>query len=359
MRPANKVALLFGNGPRANCVELNVEEAAMTCDLKTPKLEELTACTSAEEVADLDEPEESSDVTFPGSAFFLPAPFLRDAIIAAETMEPFELILVAYAAAADFDRTHADDASFVDQAMSHAEDIILWAWGVGKGKVTETRYFVRPNDGEFEAFCNERHRLCILPTLNEPAPESSQSNAAVLAQLTRSISRQTEEAETANLLRREELQRLKENDGIKKDKTKKIHSSILNMIKMASSTDGDRAAIDLVESCRAFMNSENTGMADQELNLQFEDLGQGDVGFTHGLVQNLHSGNFFYNDASTPSNFSAFSFYEQLPLQCEQKSRYLMLHLIATQGQGKTVSEIKASARQEVKAPMDFNSLGL
>ena len=137
----------------------------------------------------------------------------------------------------------------------------------------ETRYFVRPNDGEFEAFCDERHRHCILPTLNEPAPESNQANAAVLVQLTRSISRQTEEAETANLLRREKLQRMKEKDESKKDKTKKIHSSILNKMRMASSTDGDRAAGELVESCKAFMNSETTGLEDQELNLQFEDLG--------------------------------------------------------------------------------------
>eukprot|EP00957_Ditylum_brightwellii_P184733 14070088-Ditylum_brightwellii.AAC.1 len=73
----------------------------------------------------------------------------------------------------------------------------------------------------------------------------------------------------------------------------------------------------------------------------FETLGLHKVGFAHILVTSLYNGDFTYPDASTPGNFSAFCFYETGPLCIQQKERYLILHLVETQGQKRMLEECK------------------
>eukprot|EP00957_Ditylum_brightwellii_P139664 10644307-Ditylum_brightwellii.AAC.1 len=62
-------------------------------------------------------------------------------------------------------------------------------------------------------------------------------NASVLTQLTAVMSRQSEYAERANALRKEELERKKEKEDKKKDKMGDLHKTTLNMLVMASATD--------------------------------------------------------------------------------------------------------------------------
>eukprot|EP00957_Ditylum_brightwellii_P158218 12043597-Ditylum_brightwellii.AAC.2 len=132
----------------------------------------------------------------------------------------------------------------------------------------------------------------------------------------------------------------------KKDRFNKLHRSVKNMILMASAKDSDKAADKPGELCLCFINLKTVALADQELNFMSKDMGYKEVGFAYGLTQSLHAGNFTYQDSSTPYNLFAFYFFEAAPLQSQsQKKGNLVLHVVQTQGQGKTVAECKISAK--------------
>ena len=120
-------------------------------------------------------------------------------------------------------------------------------------------------------------------------------------QLTEDISRQNERIEETNKLARKEFDRKKEKDDKKKDRMLKLHSSFLNILLNASSTDGDRVAKEITSTCRYFFNQETAGMADQQLSVLFRELGFQDVGFAHGFVQALLSGHFYTMSLAVPT----------------------------------------------------------
>jgi hypothetical protein len=99
-------------------------------------------------------------------------------------------------------------------------------------------------------------------------------------------------------------------------------------------------------------------MAQYELVHQFKDLGFPDIGFAQGTAQALFVGDFLYNDSSTPSNFTIFAFHEQEPLSDSRQNDYLICQLVQIQGQKKSLDEIKASLKQTVHVPTEFNSMG-
>jgi hypothetical protein len=86
-------------------------------------------------------------------------------------------------------------------------------------------------------------------------------------------------------------------------------------------------------------------------------LGFPDIGFAQGKSQALFVGDFLYADSSTPSNFTVFAFHEQAPLSDFRQNDYLICQLVQTQGQKKSLDEIKASLKQRVHVPTDFNSI--
>ena len=90
-------------------------------------------------------------------------------------------------------------------------------------------------------------------------------NTAVLRQFAESISQQTEETKRTNRLTREVIETEREREDNKKNKLKKLHLSILNMLQMAASIDGDRAASKLPSTCISFFNKETAALADQQL----------------------------------------------------------------------------------------------
>ena len=102
----------------------------------------------------------------------------------------------------------------------------------------------------------------------------------------------------------------------KKDKiSSRIHNSIVKMIKMAASEDGEKAARNIPEGCRAFLNCSSAGMAELELTEQLEELGIRNVSFAHGTVIALHGGVLLYSVGGSPSNLSAFCFTKGKALQ--------------------------------------------
>eukprot|EP00957_Ditylum_brightwellii_P193895 14765741-Ditylum_brightwellii.AAC.1 len=140
-------------------VKLNVASALATVEITTPMLDELKICSTWEAVSLVSTPAATAAVTFKGSAIFLSAPWLREVIFESGEDDPFALIPLALSPATSFDAAHINtDTSYPGQAMDHANDFILWAWGVGAGWVSETCYSVIPDDGELQNFSTERHR---------------------------------------------------------------------------------------------------------------------------------------------------------------------------------------------------------
>jgi hypothetical protein len=145
---------------------------------------------------------------------------------------------------------------------------------------------------------------------------------------------------------------------VKERQNQKIHTLIIKMIGRASAKSSTDKLEALLATCTRFINLENVGMAQYELIHQFKELGFPDIGFAQGTVLALYIGNFLYSNSSTPRNITVFAFHEVEPLSNSRQKDYLICQLVQTQGQKKTLDKIKASLKQTVHIPSDFNSMG-
>ena len=161
------------------------------------------------------------------------------------------------------------------------------------------------------------------PNFGVPLPPNANNlNDAILIQLANSITHQTEEAATHNELITRQLDCTVERDDKKKDRLKKLHPSVTQLLLFASAEDAETVPDDVLDSCQQFMNAETEGIADQELNMQFKSLNLHDAAFSIGFTQALYNGKFTWADRSTPSNFSPFCIFEVEPLlAAEQQNR--------------------------------------
>jgi hypothetical protein len=220
-RPKNKVVCMLGIGPRATYILPNSNTALADIQIVVPTVQDLAGCESPKEVANIPAPEENGLVGVKGSAIFIPGPILWNTIIPAKTKNPFELIPIISQAARSFNKEHELEAT----AVTHADDLNAWLYGVKTGLVPETRQSVNPDDTKIATFCNERHLQCI--TLNATTATSTRAggsvivdNASVISQLTNAISIQNKEAIESNNLPRKEIKRQIEWEEKKKDTTK-------------------------------------------------------------------------------------------------------------------------------------------
>ena len=387
--PTNKYVCFLGANDNASAVIINPQTITADVNLRTPTHTDILACANIAELAALANPANNAAITYPGCATFLPAPWLVDAILAAGTNKPLDTIIAAKAAATNFDTAHAADPTYVTSARDHLEDFVLWAWGVAKGRVARVGYTFDPDDEDLARYKATRIHQCILPAIPPPilhqpfpiqavppppggappnfaqgmipqniVPPPANPNDAILLQLANSISRQTEEAEIHNELITRQMDYAMERDDKKKDRLKKLHPSVKQLLIFASAEDAETVPDDALDSCKRFMNAETEGVADQELNIQFKSLNLHDAAFSIGFTQALYNGKFLWSDRSTPSNFSPFSISEIEPLLvAEQQNRHFVLHIIQTQGKGRTVDEIKASNKQVVKAPTSYSEM--
>jgi len=72
------------------------------------------------------------------AASFIPAPFLSNIVLEADSKKPANLVPTLLLAAKRFDEEHQSDPLFKKEAAVHAEDFTLWAWGVQSNKIPET-----------------------------------------------------------------------------------------------------------------------------------------------------------------------------------------------------------------------------
>jgi hypothetical protein len=195
--PENKLMCLLGTGASTIAIKINPKQLVANCNLITPTINKLSKCKTADKVSAIEAPNETGLVTYPGSASFLAAPWLVNAVMAKNSSNPFHLIAVVNAAAKTFDKEHDADAEYITKATDNAGDFILWAWGVGAGRVTKTSFSIDPNDTNLELFKTQCHQTHIsatntawtaVPNGLPPFPQGDQANLVVLGLLNTTIS---------------------------------------------------------------------------------------------------------------------------------------------------------------------------
>ncbi len=269
---------------------------------------------------------------------FIPAPFLCNAVLVADSSSPLELTIAARLARDAHVHAHEGEEEFDAGAVdAHVELFSLWCLGVHQGKVAETRFSLAPDDGELADWSAHLHRENILPGIATAGtlPASSEDTAAILRSLAAGISRTSEEAENQNKLQRKQLDYIKAKDAKKKNKAEKWHATSQRLVLNAASTDGDSPADEIPESYLRIINSKTAGMADKELQAQMSGLNYANAGFAHGLVASLYVGNILWNNRTMPSNLSPFTMFELDPLSTKQATHCLQLHLLSKNTEGK------------------------
>jgi hypothetical protein len=83
-----------------------------------------------------------------------------------------------------------------------------------------------------------------------------------------------------------------EKDDKKKDRLKQLHPSISKFLLFASAKDSHTVPSDVTKACKRFINSETKGLADLELNIQFQERNFHNVAFSSGFTQAIYNGRF-------------------------------------------------------------------
>ena len=159
--PKNKVLCLVGIGARATCVLLNWERAVANCPLVTPTFDDIKICEEAN-LPDLEATTNPGVLTYPGSNSFIPAPWVREAVLESGTKNPAAILKLIIDTAMDFDAKHDEDDS-IDEgaALAHVTDLTLWLFGVMKGDIPETRFNILPDDRELQSYEIDQNKFCI------------------------------------------------------------------------------------------------------------------------------------------------------------------------------------------------------
>jgi hypothetical protein len=195
LHPTTKLMCLLGAGAHATALLVDKQSLPNPCNLVTPTIDKLQACSTEDKVNKLAEPDKTGAVTYPGSASFFAAQWLVETIMSTGTSKPSKLIPAANAAAIKFNAEHEHDEDYTRTAADHAGDFILWAWGVKAGQVSTTRLTMDPNDTNLKCFRQERHQSCITqaPWSNIPGglpPPPALDQAGILGLLNATTARQ-------------------------------------------------------------------------------------------------------------------------------------------------------------------------
>ena len=207
-------------GPNATSVVIDHQSALGHVTAVIPPIGDIKACLTAEALAALPIPHTRGVVNLEGINCFNPAPFLRNAILSADSFAPLALVLAGRATRDDHVRDHNENEGFGEADIdAHMDHFYLWCLGVHQGQVPETRFAVAPDDVELSEWSTRLHREHILPSLSAAAavPSSTEDTADLLRSIAAGMSRSTEEAENQNKIHREQLDFIKEKEAKKKN----------------------------------------------------------------------------------------------------------------------------------------------
>ena len=149
-RTTNKVAFLLGLGPEATAVLLNEDEICSSKRFKGATKKKIYKASTKEEINSLGKGKGHTLGTI-----FIPAPFLRNAILDINSKELEDLILEANRIGNIF--VNQDQIALKNEAEDHLQDFDLWIQGVILEAIPKVSYKVNPDDGELEGFSKSRH----------------------------------------------------------------------------------------------------------------------------------------------------------------------------------------------------------
>ena len=193
-RPKNKVVAMAGLGSHGTAVQLDTRQAVNILQLRCPDLNLIDAENTATGIKTIAAPPDNAVVTCDATNIFLPAPWLRQAIFAEDSTCPFELILAARRASAEFCRTSCvNDQALQDEIKAHYDSFASWAWALGHKKIEALRIMVHPDDTEVHTFPRHCHVTVILPPVTATARVAKTPDTdSVMRQLNESISKSAE-----------------------------------------------------------------------------------------------------------------------------------------------------------------------
>jgi hypothetical protein len=104
-----------------------------------------------------------------------------------------------------------DIHEFKATAVTHANNLNTWLYGMKIGLVPKTRFSVNPDNTEIAKFCVNRHLQCITLNMTTVAGNTAEAlvidSAVVISQLTNTISLKNKEAMESNNLRCKDIER--------------------------------------------------------------------------------------------------------------------------------------------------------
>ena len=271
-------------------------------------------------------------------------------------MEALDLIPLFARAAKDFDAAYEDDEGTGPEAAKNVGELLQFLWGMVNKKLNRISIKEASDDEEAKTHLLAMKARWILPphTRGSETPNTPNEKSA-FKQMTSTLSRVTEQLESANKLTILQIKQREEREDKKKDKTLDLHPSTIHMLKMAGSEDGETPLLNIVPSASRFFNCKTVGLADQELNAQFQALEIYDAGFTPGLTQSLWHGALLWHNDIVPRNLSPFTIFPLAPNDMEQGGRFLFLHIGEKSGKAKTLDEIRGATKQFIKAPTTYH----
>lgn len=100
-------------------------------DLCCPNLNLFDDAT-AEDIKALSISDDDTTVTCEATTFFLPAPWLRNAVLVDDSFSPFDLIITAKKASDEVMQSHCrEDEDLKSEILAHTDGFISWEWGIG------------------------------------------------------------------------------------------------------------------------------------------------------------------------------------------------------------------------------------
>ena len=168
LRSQDKLAALLGTLSNAICVELD-PSIAQSIEFGTPTYADIKGCNSKEDFVKLTDPDDTNHATrtnsievYKGCKVFIASPWLRDAVLNSDSLEPHDAANVALTAAMCMEEDMKDDEVFKENdAVNHAKEFAKFMWGVANQKVPETRFEINLDDGELTAHADERQRFLL------------------------------------------------------------------------------------------------------------------------------------------------------------------------------------------------------
>jgi hypothetical protein len=224
LRPTHKVGCLVGMGPNATSVVLNHWSALSPVIAVVPPIGDIKACLTAEALAVLPIPRPRGVVNLKGINCFIPAPFLRNTILSADSFASLALVIAGRVARDNHVRDHNEDKGFSEANIdAHMDHFYLWCLGVQQGQVPKTRFAVTPDDDKLLGWSTRLHHEHILPSLSAAAavPASTEDTTDLLRLIVAGMSCSKEEAENQNKIQCEQLDFIKEKEAKKKNKAEK------------------------------------------------------------------------------------------------------------------------------------------